>query len=579
MKRIALGLLLVLATISWGYCQSKQPESSLESNEVENGKLYENGSGIEIVKTDKTTISNLKILGMVWGFLKYYHPNIAKGEYNWDYELFNILPQILNVQNSNERDILLIRWISKYGSFKDSKNNMEQFRDSKARPDTEWISSSNLSSQLTELLVKIKNAKRDSQNYYLDLEVGKGIAMLKNENPYATMKFPDAGFRILSLYRYWNIIQYYFPYKNLIEEDWKNVLDEFLPKFINVKSELEYNLISLELIARIKDTHANIWGNNAVLGNYFGGRSASAELIFVDNNAVVKDFYDENTGKETGLQKGDIITKIGDIKVDEIVAAKLKLTPASNPSVQLREIASKLLRTNDTLIKIDYLRDGIVGTNTIKTYPLGKVNFYKKYKQDTCFKMINSEIGYLYLGTIKLKYLPSIFETIKNTKGLIIDLRCYPSEFVVFSLGQFLMPKETEFAKITEGSAEWPGLFTYKSHSTVGNRNREYYKGKVVILINELTQSQAEYTTMAFRVSPNATVLGSTTSGADGTAKDFYLPGGIQTRISGQGVYYPNGGETQRIGIVPDIEIRPTIQGIKNGMDEVLNKAIEIISN
>ena len=48
--------------------------------------------------------------------------------------------------------------------------------------------------------------------------------------------------------------------------------------------------------------------------------------------------------------------------------------------------------------------------------------------------------------------------------------------------------------------------------------------------------------------------------------------------ISGIGVYYPEGKETQRIGIVPDIELKPTIEGIKKGQDELMNKAIEIIN-
>jgi len=30
--------------------------------------------------------------------------------------------------------------------------------------------------------------------------------------------------------------------------------------------------------------------------------------------------------------------------------------------------------------------------------------------------------------------------------------------------------------------------------------------------------------------------------------------------ISGIGVYYPDGTETQRIGIIPDIELRPTLK-------------------
>jgi C-terminal processing protease CtpA/Prc len=47
--------------------------------------------------------------------------------------------------------------------------------------------------------------------------------------------------------------------------------------------------------------------------------------------------------------------------------------------------------------------------------------------------------------------------------------------------------------------------------------------------------------------------------------------------ISGIGVYYPDGTETQRIGIVPDIEVKPTIQGVKDKRDELLEMAIKII--
>ena len=45
-----------------------------------------------------------------------------------------------------------------------------------------------------------------------------------------------------------------------------------------------------------------------------------------------------------------------------------------------------------------------------------------------------------------------------------------------------------------------------------------------------------------------------------------------------RGGNYPNGDETQRIGIVPDIEVKPTVKGIRAGKDELLEKAIEIIN-
>ena len=47
--------------------------------------------------------------------------------------------------------------------------------------------------------------------------------------------------------------------------------------------------------------------------------------------------------------------------------------------------------------------------------------------------------------------------------------------------------------------------------------------------------------------------------------------------ISGIGVFYPDKRPTQRIGIVPDIEAKPTIQGIRSGRDEVLEAALRHI--
>ncbi len=84
---------------------------------------------------------------------------------------------------------------------------------------------------------------------------------------------------------------------------------------------------------------------------------------------------------------------------------------------------------------------------------------------------------------------------------------------------------------------------------------------------------------MALQAGDNTKIIGSTTAGADGNVSDIMLPGGLKTRISGIGVYYPNGKETQRVGIVPDIEVKPTIEGIRKGKDELLLKAIEIISD
>ncbi|WP_078548777.1 hypothetical protein [Litchfieldia alkalitelluris] len=60
-------------------------------------------------------VEDLVLLGKIWGYLKYYHPNVAKGDYDWDAELMKNLPEILHAQNKKQRDDALVKWIDSLG--------------------------------------------------------------------------------------------------------------------------------------------------------------------------------------------------------------------------------------------------------------------------------------------------------------------------------------------------------------------------------------------------------------------------------------------------------------------------------
>ena len=162
---------------------------------------------------------------------------------------------------------------------------------------------------------------------------------------------------------------------------------------------------------------------------------------------------------------------------------------------------------------------------------------------------------------------------------------------MVFSLGNYFTSKLKYFVKFTIVNKDNPGEFNFIQSEYPLNYSRnnhffstlktlesdEYYQGKLVVIVNEESISHAEYVAMAFRAGDNTIIIGSQTQGADGNVTDIVLPGGLKSWFSGIGIYYPNGRGTQRIGIVPDIEVKPTIQGIREGRDELLEKAIEII--
>ena len=552
----------------------KEVEKELSKAQLD--KEFDNGSLLTFSNLITENIENLELLGRVWGFIKYHHPEIAKGNYNWDYELFRFLPKYIEAQNDIVRNKLIIDWIDSLGELENC-SKCKPTANAFLEPDLKWIYNQN--DELKNNLLNVYNNRSQGKHYYIGMTENVGNPEFKNENPYSSMSYPDDGFRLLSLYRYWNMINYFFPYKHLMDKDWNKKLKEYIPFFINAKDELEYELATIQIIGDIQDTHANLWGGADKIDEWKGINYPPIHVRFIENQLVVADYYNDELRNEVGLNIGDVITKINGRSIDNIVQEKSKYYPASNMPTRLRDISADLLRSNSNKIDIEFLSNNSKAqTKSLKLYPKDSLDIYRWYRksEEKSYKMLDNNIGYVTLQTIKEDDISKIKSEFKNTKGIIIDIRNYPSTFVPFSLGSYFVSSSTPFVKFTNGNVDNPGEFTFTSNLEIPSQGKTY-KGKLVVLVNELSQSQAEYTSMAFRAGDNTTIIGSTTAGADGNVSVIMLPGGLRTMISGIGVNYPNGEESQRVGIVPDIEVKPTIAGIIAGKDELLEKAIELI--
>lgn len=546
---------------------------------------FRKGTTITLGVPTKQQISNLSALGHVWGFLKYHHPAVAAGDYNWDNELFRMLPSVLEAASTDERSKLLTAWLDKLGPLPaDQNTDTSRVEDVLLSPDLRWINDSKLfSSALIVRLNEVYQHRNSGRNYYISLVPGVQNPQFQHEDAYSGMKPTDGGLRMLSLFRYWNIIQYFFPNRHLIKEDWHAVLDEFIPVFAMANTTEAYTLANMALIARVQDSHAGIWGSSPVLDKWKGLYRAPVQARFIDNQAVVTGYYNAEKGPASGLKTGDVITHIDKQAIADWVKQKSPYYQGSNEPTRLRNLAQDLLRGSSADVDVSISRNGTPMTLNVKRYlknelPMNLNLDWMSVPHDTSFRMLPGSIGLIFPAKIKNSHIPAIQKATAGAKGIIVDMRCYPSDFIVFTLGNYLIDKPTPFVKFSYGSIANPGLFRMSTPLTVGKKGGPHFPGKVVILVNELSQSNAEYTTMAFQASPNVVVVGSQTAGADGNISQFYLPGAISTAISGIGVYYPDGRETQRIGIVPDVPVKPTIEGIRSGHDELMRKAIDIIN-
>lgn len=540
---------------------------------------FNKGSNIILGVQTEQRLDNLALLGKVWGFLKYHHPEIAKGNYNWDYELFRLLPKYQKVTTNTARDLLLLQWIDNLGKVALCKTCKQTAPDAFIKPDLDWLNAYSLSNALQQKLKFIYNNRHQGPHFYVEAAVMVGNPIFNHEKSYVNMPYPDDGFRLLSLYRYWNMIHYYLPNKHLTDKDWRGVLKQHIQVFINASTELEYEIAALQLISEINDTHANVFGGHNKLYKWRGQYRAPMVVEFIENQLTVTDYYNPDLQQKAGLQIGDVITKINGVTVTKAIKQQQPYTPASNYPRQLGNISKKILRSSTESIQITYLSGSKEFTKQLTLYKLQQLNlqaFHQRKKDVPSIERIDNEIGYVNLISIEKSDIEKIKQEFKDTKGIIVDIRNYPNAFVVHPLAAFFTTEPTPWVKLTKMNLNNPGEFNFMQAIETDN-TEESYRGKLIVIVNEKTLSQAEFTAMALRAGDNTTIIGSTTAGADGDVSTIYLPGNIKTKISGLGVYYPDGTETQRVGIVPDIEVLPTIAGIKAGRDELLEKAIELI--
>jgi len=555
-------------------------KKALSLNLVDRDSGFMHNSKVILPYTNQQVIKNLATTAQLWSFLKYHHPYIAKGNCNWDAELFRILPGAIKANGPLELSKILESFVDKFPVPQSCMSCTLKPVQEAQKPDYGYLfDEKTFSKSLKEKLLKILKNRITGPNYYID-KFDNGNPNFKNEKAYANMSYPDVGYRLLSLFRYWSMINYYFPYKNDIGENWNLILEEFIPVFIDAKNEKEYILACLKLISRIHDSHAYITTPNRILESIRGKMRTPFEAKFIQDKLVITRVYQGPKNSTESFKTGDVINEINHKTVKYLCETFLPLTPGSNYYAQLRDLPNSfLLRSNDLTMSVKIIRAGKPMTSTANL-----ISIYQKLEYPVDFKapaysILKENIGFINAGRYKSAKLSNMMRDFSNTKGLIIDLRFYPGDTMFQSLGAYIDTHKTNFAIWKEFNIDKPGSLVFGSPSyNRGDFNiRKGYAKPIILLVNSETQSQGEFTTMAFQVNKHVKVLGSETAGADGNVSSIVLPGGITTSISGLGVFYPDFTPTQRIGVKIDYSVKPTIDGIAQGKDELLEKAVKII--
>lgn len=573
MRKLLFCIILLISGIS---CR--------ESNRDKQYADYSKSSGFEAGEIDGILIDNLFVLGKVWGYVKYHHPVSAGSEINMDFELFELLPRIAYADKEN-RNSILFKWIKGLGRFKSSH---QYYKETEESPDYSllaelgWLEDTDmLGTALSRKLKDLRYAERVYNKYVTPSKYLLSVPDFSAEKKYQDLPSVDHGYALLGLFRFWNIIEYYFPYRNIIDRDWNGVLREYAEVFVSgVPCDRSHYYKSMaKLVAEINDTHSYF-----PVGYIFGNRYIPLAPRFVEGKLIISSDDFGNLGK-LNLSVGDEILNVDGIPVDSIKNKVAAYVSCSNEASLRKATAQYAMNTHKNKAELGIKRNGktiTAVTETIDYHACSKIQerLDAKIKEEKTYKLLDDgNIGYIYAANYFNKDADSLMRRFAGTKGIIVDIRCYPSDFMIFDfIGKYFMPKRTQNVVFTKSNKLLPGTYC-ADKAFSGMKNKDYYKGKIVVLSDEYAISQAEYTIMTFQAAPDCIVIGSQTAGADGNVAAIPLPGELDTRASFLGVFYPDMTPTQRTGIRIDEYVEPTVHGVKAGRDEVLERAIRIINS
>ena len=533
-------------------------------------------------------IAELSVLCKTWGLLKYYHPEIATGKHDWDSVLIVSVKQSLNAKDNAQfvwgvNKMMAIAGKDTAAAYHPVYTLSIHYRNY----DPSWIDKNSLlSPEIKSTLKYIAGHPYRGLNYYAQPNPDNdGNVFTPNEKPYAEMLYPDVYYRLLGLFRYWNVINYFYPYKYAIGKPWEDLLTEMIPLMINATDTLSYHKALARMAAVINDSHGGLWPQ--VYLSIAGKYSPAFNFRLVDNKAVVTRLADS---MHSPVKVGSVIETMDAVSVKQRIKTYWDYIPASNKGGKLKVMHEFIFNSKvKQAVITGYQPDGRKFKATI---PLKERDLLKDYldffemTSPVTAEMIMDNIGYVFFSNVNRKNLDSVMAPLMHTKAIVFDMRNYPQNGSgTYHIPDYLLSKPTIYAHNTSPDFDLPGMMKYEvsnkgtSAEQVGKHNPAPYQGKIILLVDERTQSAAEWACMTLKTAPNVTVIGSQTAGADGNVTRTVLPGNYKINFSGLGIYFPDGGETQRIGIPIDIPVRYTISDMMYKNDPLLKKAIEFINN
>ena len=415
--------------------------------------------------------------------------------------------------------------------------------------------------------------------------------------PQRVSQMLSASDRIVGLTTLYFEAKYNFAnWDNVPGLDWEKTFQEYLPQVEKPQSDVDYYFTLMRFYAVLQDGHTFVFPPKSVLDQV---DIPPVKIRPIQGKPIITDFAATDEIIQARISKGSEIIRVDGRPVREVLEVDIFPTVAASTS-QARNLEAYrrlLLGKKGTKVKLE-VRDvqgttrQVLLTRNQSDTPKDKRPSEWSSAPSLEHKAFEDGIHYFALNSFAddniVSQFDSVLATLKDIKGIILDVRKNSggSDGTGYQIISRLISKpiSTSVAHslqyIPFYRARGDAIDKYWLSFDKGDispRDNKTFDGPVVVLTGASTGSAAEDFLIPFVRSQRAILVGERTSGSTGLPMKFTLPGGGYGFVCTVKDYYVGGRKWIGVGVVPNIELNPTIEDFLSGRDPVLQKGLEVL--
>jgi C-terminal processing protease CtpA/Prc len=386
----------------------------------------------------------------------------------------------------------------------------------------------------------------------------------------------DRATRLAAVALAWNVFQHFYPYFDVVDTDWPAALTAALSSAATDPDEARFFDTLLRLVAALHDGHGGVYNPDLPSWGQYG---PPFTWDWIEGQLVITRILDEGLG----LAPGDVVRSINGKPAAIALAEKESWISGATPQLIRYRGVRELYRGNQGESRTFEIEPWAgqgkqMPVNVPINTPGGSLTELRPSK----IAELESGIFYVDLNRVSDEDILSALPQLKQAQGLIFDMRGYPGNIKnPATLFSHIIEQPVTSAWWNKPIVRFPDqkemTFQVSRWSDILPQD-PFLKGKKAFITDGRAISYAESCMGIVEHYRLAEIVGGPTAGTNGNVNPFMVPGGYQIYWTGLKVLKHDGSQHHGIGILPTVPAARTRAGAAAGVDELLQRAIQIVS-